>query len=489
MATAAHNEPALTGLSVPQRKGLAKLVAALLLLAVTALGQGCAALSNPVANGIPVHLVPPELLGESRENMLHLPLSVLKQPAPAAYKLGPGDVLGIWIEGVLGEKGQPPLARSPETFLSRALPTSLGYPIPIRASGTISLPMVPPIKVEGLTLEQAEEEIRKAYTVTKKILQPERGVIVTLQHPREFHVLVIRQDVAPAGAGGGPAAAGGGATGARSVGFLLSLGGGARGARQGTGYTLDLPAYENDVLNALARTGGVPGTSAVDEIIIERGGFQGEQGRQSLVTTLQGCPGSDPASLAAPGSQRFRIPLRYRPGHPPIIRPEDVILQSGDIILIEAREADVFFTGGLLPAGEYVLPRDIDLNVVEAIVRVGGPLVPGGINTANIQGQLIEPGLSLPYPTQLSVIRQTPCLKQIVIRVDLDRALREPRERILVQPKDVLLLQESPQDALGRYLYEVLFFPLRYTFSNSSRFFGGIGFNAGYTTGLTPPYP
>ena len=30
----------------------------------------------------------------------------------------------------------------------------------------------------------------------------------------------------------------------------------------GTGQIIDLPAYQNDVLTALARTGGLPGTDA-----------------------------------------------------------------------------------------------------------------------------------------------------------------------------------------------------------------------------------
>ena len=49
-------------------------------------------------------LDPPELLGESREGLETIPLALLRQPPPPAYKLAPGDVLGIWIEGILGEK-------------------------------------------------------------------------------------------------------------------------------------------------------------------------------------------------------------------------------------------------------------------------------------------------------------------------------------------------------------------------------------------------
>jgi hypothetical protein len=35
-------------------------------------------------------------------------------------------------------------------------------------------------------------------------------------------------------------------------------------------------------------------------------------------------------------------------------------------------------------------------------------------------------------------------------RVALDRALRDPRERILVKARDVLILRETPGDAVAR---------------------------------------
>jgi hypothetical protein len=40
----------------------------------------------------------------------------------------------------------------------------------------------------------------------------------------------------------------------------------------------------------------------------------------------------------------------------------------------------------------------------------------------------------------------------VPIRVDLRKALRDPRERILVQPGDMLILQEKPCEAVARYL-------------------------------------
>lgn len=496
MGTSILNNRGYADVRVPPSKRMARPAAAWLLLALLAGEVGCAAMSNPFANGIPARRVPPELLGESKAGLERLPFTLLRQAPPPVYKLGPGDVLGVWIEGVLGEEGKPPpvIERKAQTVSADSGPTSqestaIGFPIPIRSNGTIKLPLVPPIKLDGLTVEQAEEEIRKTYTVPigQKILKPGReSIIVTLQQPRSYHILVIRQDAGNQGSSGG-AGAGIGATGARSVGFLLTLGGGARGARRGTGFPVDLPAYQNDVLNALARTGGLPGTDAADEIIIERGTFQGQQGRQNLVNSFLASPGCDPLSLA-PGTQRIRIPLRYRPSQPLPVRPEDMLLQSGDIVFIESRESEVFYAAGLLPAGEYPIPRDTDLDVLNAVLRIGGPVLMSGINTTNIAGTFVIPGFGLPRPTLLSVVRPTQGGKQLVIRVDLDRALREPRERILVQPNDLLVLQERPQEALGRYLYEVLNVPFRYDLWRGPRGFGSVGYGLGFT-GPSPSYP
>jgi hypothetical protein len=198
-----------------------------------------------------------------------------------------------------------------------------------------------------------------------------------------------------------------------------------------------------------------------------------------MMHSLRNCrPGGGPA---LGGTQKIRIPLRYRPGEQPVISPQNVILKTGDIVFIEAREADVFYTAGLLPAGEYVLPRDSDLDVVEAVLRVGGALNSGGINTVNITGTLVQPGFGFPSPTLLSVIRKTPNGGQYTIRVDLDRAQRDRRERILVQPKDLLILQERPEEAFARYLMQAFRFDFVYTFVNNAHAMG--------TTGALSPVP
>ena len=63
---------------------------------------------------------------------------------------------------------------------------------------------------------------------------------------------------------------------------------------------------------------------------------------------------------------------------------------------------------------------------------------------------------------------------QVTIAVDLNRALRDPRERILVRPGDVLILQEQPGEALARYTTQTLInFNLVWT-AFRSRFATGI---------------
>src|SRR5262249_38035105 len=157
-----------------------------------------------------------------------------------------GDVLGVWIEGVLGDKNQPPPVRIPEVANT---PPAVGYPVPVREDGTIALPLINPVNVKGKSLAEAQAEVIKAYTVTRKILQPGRErVIFTLMRPRQYHALVVRQD-----------------SGGLTVGTTGLIG----NTKRGTGFVLDLPAYENDVLNALARTGGLPGLDADNEVIIQ----------------------------------------------------------------------------------------------------------------------------------------------------------------------------------------------------------------------------
>jgi hypothetical protein len=121
------------------------------------------------------------------------------------------------------------------------------------------------------------------------------------------------------------------------------------------------------------------------------------------------------------------------------------------VVFLPARDKEVFFTAGLLPPGVHVLPRDRDLDVLDAIAMVRGPLVNGAFGGSNLSGTLIQPGIGNPSPALLTVVRKTADGGQLSIAVDLSIALREPTERIRIAPGDLLILQEKPGQAFTRY--------------------------------------
>src|SRR5262249_19416333 len=76
--------------------------------------SGCAALSNPVYEGIPVSRLPREYLVSPKDETHTIPLNSLRRQAPDAYRLDAGDVLGVYVEGLIGDKNQPVPVRLPE---------------------------------------------------------------------------------------------------------------------------------------------------------------------------------------------------------------------------------------------------------------------------------------------------------------------------------------------------------------------------------------
>jgi len=220
-----------------------------------------------------------------------------------------------------------------------------------------------------------------------------------------------------------------------------------------------LKAYENDVLHALAATGGMPGYSAKNELKILRSSQLDLQKRDAFVKAFYQLP-VEPCVCRPPlpdDPAIVKIPLRLPPGQIPTFRPRDIVLNEGDIVLIEGREREVFYTGGLMRGGEWPLPRDYDLDVLGALAiagtGIGGPVGQaggGGISPQSIGGA--PPGM-------LYILRKTPCNDQITIAVDLTRAINSPAARPLVQAGDVLILrykceEEALNFALGTFFIQ-----------------------------------
>jgi hypothetical protein len=349
-----------------------KLTWAVLLLPAAFLPGGCLAVGEPVADGIPVRRLPAEVLGRSKAELHPIPLDLLRRRQPDAYRVDSGDVLTVFAEDVLGVRNQIPITPNPNP--GAPVPAAQGYPLTVQGDGTILIPEVPPIPVRGMTLPEVRAAIVKAITVDKKLIVPgKERVSVDLLQKRRYRVLVVRED------GVGPACE------AAACGD----------AKKPAGYSLMLEAYHNDLLGALTHTGGLPGTCARNEVIIRRG------------------PGGDPAHAYV------RIPLRVHPTESVPITEADIILGDGDTVYVPAREGETYSVVGGDGCGQYPLPRDTDLRILEALAKSTCPTRPCG---------------------PVTVLRSIGCERQVPIRVDLDEALRDPRENILILPGDVIVL-------------------------------------------------
>ena len=343
----------------------------------------------------------------------------LRRSPPEQYVLGKGDVLGIYIQGITGDAAVPPPVNFADADNKKP---AIGYPVPIRDDGYISLPLIAPIRVTGLTVGEAEAKIVRAYTQDKKILlEGNEKIIVTLMQRRTYNVLVIREDGATSNRGQA-------SLNRNSIYLDESL--------QTESFSIELPAYENDVLHALSETGGMPGESALNELIILRGAMNQGQNSGAIIQAVGAQYGSN-ESQTLEGANVVRIPIRGEAGTFPQLSEADITLEDGDVVFIKGRQRDVFYTGGLLEGGRFPLPRDYDIDVLEAMAMAGGSVSA----TAGSGGNSGFSGIGSILPaTQVTVLRKCGC-EQVAIDVDLRYALSEPCERVIVQPGDLIILE------------------------------------------------
>lgn len=418
----------------------AKLLA-VMLLSVGA--TGCTSLTQPI-NGIPASRLPPQFFAEEKNNLVPIDISMLGQEPPRQYVLDKGDVLGIYIDRVLPftEPDSVPVM-PPVNFPTdkSTLPPSTGFPFTVLEDGTISLPLLRPLKVKGLTLDQTRDLIRKSYVEAKILMEDGNqfvSPVVTQIRKREYNIVVIRQDMGAIGGGQGQSGRGG-----------------VQGADQSArGNVVKLPAYENDVLHALMETGGLPGINAKNEVKVYRSSKADQAARQAFVRQYAEMVAAhcDPCSCPPPmpdDPTATRIPMRLPVGVLPSLAPEDVLLEDGDIVMVESRDNEFFYTGGLLPGGQWPLPRDYDLDVVGAMALAGGGIASSSRGGG---GGLLggAQGLGGVPPGRIYILRRTPCKGQIAIEVDLAKAINNPGARPIVQPGDTLILQYRPiEEALN----------------------------------------
>ena len=420
-----------------------RLMAVLSAIAICSTMSGCTAVLSPI-DAIPVERVPKQFLATPQADKVPIDVARLRQPKPEYYLLDAGDILGVFVEGVLGNLDESPPVQFPTA--DSDLPPAIGYPVPVREDGTLSLPLIDPIPVRGLTISQAEQLVSRAYLDgDEPLLKGEGRIILTIMKERTYRVFVVRQDNTFF---------------ANSAQFSSQRSQRAvtdRSDQSGRGFVLQLPAYKNDVLNALATTGGMPGVNAKPEIRILRGDRVAIANRDNQMTEFYRTnePEKFPYELVPDmpnDANTVSIPTRLKPGEVPDFKPDDIILLDGDIIYVESRDTDIYYTGGLMGGGEWLLPRDYDLDVLGAVAIAG---VSVGVGNGSGRGAIAN-SISVP-PTELLVLRKLPANRQLAIRIDLGNALNDPKQRLLVKPGDTLLLRYKPQEELINFGFATFF--------------------------------
>ncbi|MBQ2555102.1 MAG: polysaccharide biosynthesis/export family protein [Thermoguttaceae bacterium] len=430
------------------KKTIKTFLACLLVCAVA-----CGCVSIPNSETVSPKYFRNKSQGGVRGEMEQINFVKLRMDKPAEELLGPNDVLGIYIAGITGNPEEAPPIHNIGSETER--PAS-GYPYMVRSDGTLSLPMLSePIYVEGMTLIQAEEAIRSAYTLKREIVRTDANISVSMIKPRTYHVTVIREDVSS-----DDQRYSGGNVSGRGASYM-------GGMARGTAKALELPAYRNDVLEALSLTGGLPGLNAKNEVVILRKAYSDEFSNKDYMN------GEEAGYAMSEVARRYnesgeinnlnsdlgvlRIPLRVAPGEqPPQLTSEDVTLYDGDVVYIQSRDAEVFYTGGLIKGGVYPVPRDYDLDVMGAIATAGGTVgASAGATQANTSGKV---GSILPA-SRIIVLREVNG-KQYAIQIRQREMLRDPSQRILIEPNDVILVEYTTAELWFNMLYNMINFRL-----------------------------
>jgi len=347
--------------------------------------SGCwAPLCSP---GVPAHLLPECYRTPTRGVGPPLNFSSLTLDPPVDYLLGANDTLDVTV---------PQLFEGAETQPLR---------VRVMASGEIQLPLIGPVKVEGMNLLEAQQAITEAYADG---FLNDPSVNIALAEKATIDILVLGEVANPG--------------------------------------VQSLAKYQNDVGHALASAGGLT-DDAGDTIEVHRRLKNGRQPSLTLGLSPRQVFGFGLCeeveilenSLAAADSddpkEIMEIPLRGLP--PGSLSEQDVQLGPGDVIVVPNRKQDVFFVVGQLNRTNLVrftlgdrerelgtgliLPRDRDIDVVTAVAMAG----------------YIDP---IDSPTTVTVQRTGPDKQPMLIRVDLIKARYNRCATVLVQAGDIIYI-------------------------------------------------
>src|SRR5437773_190507 len=357
-----------------------------------------------------------------------LQLASLGGPIPSEFHIHSGDMLDVTVSDLIGE--------------------NVYYPVPTRVleDGTVRLPLVGAVTLTGLSLPGAEQAIFAAYSSQGMLKKPQ--VTVALRETRKVRVYVL-------GAVNKPGLYELNATEADLLSALVSSGGLTQDAgtvvelrRRLTSGSTPLPIRKDrNVVQSGNSQLAEPLPSAWvfsagawrPDYNVVRAGFSdspyhavGNNGSSPTparklppsVLRAEATMGTAPAMLTPADSQVVRLDLTNEQDKQRLT--QGFRLENGDTISIDDRKAKPIYVIGMVNRpGEYPLPVDRDLRVLEAIGLAGG----------------VDRGS---LPDKALVIRQrTDGSGVLAVRVDLNSAKKDNAQNIRLMAGDTLSVEET----------------------------------------------
>lgn len=421
----------------------------ILFAAISITAPGC--IASVVHHAVPVcQLDCQELLSTPRDALVPIDFGLLGQPKPRPRRLMSGDVVSVYIEGVLpSSAAQIPVVTRGESFTQIYYPPegsirvpSVGVPLEVNEAGTITLPFLGEFPAINKTVPELRAALRDAL-IERGVLKADRErMFLTLIKEGTRRIVIFREDTPD-----------------KQPVQISQIE--VPYTKIGNGQVVDLPVYQNDLLHALAASGGLPGIDAVREVLILRHQETGPDSCEPLRREGRPIVAADAVKRMATfdliRSRPKRIPLAIYPGEALNFGPQDVILRDGDIVYLPKRE-EYFYTAGLLPGRRVPMPRDRDIDILQAITLAAGNFgAPTGI-TGSGPGNVVTPSLAV-------IVRKHVDGSQLLIRVDLAKALVDPSERIFVRPDDIVMLEFKKSEALANFLLN--FFSFSFTIAQN----------------------
>ena len=115
----------------------------------------------------------------------HGPEQPKVKPKNEFYLLDSGDILGVYVDGVLGDLDKAPPVMMPPP--GSGLAPAIGFPIAVREDGTISIPLIEDLMVRGKSTKEVQNELVKAFTTgDDPILRPPVRIMVSLVRQRGY---------------------------------------------------------------------------------------------------------------------------------------------------------------------------------------------------------------------------------------------------------------------------------------------------------------